>query len=291
VLGPHHAADQKSLFVQEFRVRDADPATARYLRHYVVDQQKVWYVEFESGRSDYVMREITGADPSRFHQPDPRELTLATDGRQIYLRGTTLPLQLGKDFRFLETTNLLSFVSDEQLHLFAFGLVWPDQNQVRDIGSWNRSTWISLPGPPALEGKGAYRLINGRWLIAEQGRSWRLIKDGVKQLTDFDTSSRYCVADGVLWYSSPRSETPPFEVGQASSDLRFLSHQYLINQGQVIYHGRPVMGADPASFEIVQKGIFRFSVDAMDTKWLYGQGVRVDVNDESGRERNRMPRR
>jgi len=291
VMGPDHAADLQSLYIKGFRVREADAATARYLpRHYVLDQHKVWYGEFESGQPNYVLRELKGTDPKRFQLPDPGNDTLATDGQRLFRGAQALPLTLGPDFRLLESQSLLAFVSDAQLHVLAYGLQWPDASAIREAGTAQRSAWLSLPGPPSLQGGGAWRLLNGRWLIAEQDRRWRLLREGVKRLTTFDESRWYAVANGVLWYAPPRWEVPAFEVGPAAADLRLLSPYYVVNNGLVIYHGRPVQGADPASFEIAPKGMFRFSVDAVDSQWLYGMGERVDTNDEAGRQRHRMPR-
>lgn len=291
VLGPDHAADRQALYIKAFRVREADAATARYLpRHYVLDRHKVWYGEFESGRSDYFLAELQGADPSRFHLPDPDKDTLGTDGRRLFLGQKTLPLTLGKDFRLLESKSLVAFVSDARLHVLAYGLQWPDASAVREAGTAQRSTWLSLPGSPSVQGNGPWRLLNGRWLIAQQDRRWRLLGDRVQRLTTFDESIWYAVADGMLWYAPPRHESPPFELGPASADLRLLSPYYLINNGQVIHHGKPVAGADPASFRIPPKGEFKLNIDAMDNQWLYDRGERLDTNDEAGRLRQRMPR-
>jgi hypothetical protein len=291
VLGPDHAADRHALFVKGFRVREADAATARYLpRHYVLDRHKVWYGEFESDRSQYVLRELPGADPARFHLPDPDRDTLGTDGQRLFLGQKVLPLTLGKDFRLLESKSLLAFVSDTRLHVLAYGLQWPDASAVREAGTAQRSTWLSLPGSPSVQGDGPWRLLNGRWLIVEQERRWRLLGDRVQRLTTFDESIWYAVADGALWYVPPRHETPAFEIGPAAADLRFLNPHHLINNGQVFHNGRPVAGADAASFQAAPERTFRFSVDALDKQWLYGRGERVDSNDEEGRRRHSMPR-
>lgn len=291
VLGPDHVADQNALYIKGFRVREVDAATARHLpRHYVLDRQKVWYGEFESGRSDYFLSDLQGADPARFHLPDPDQDTLGTDGQRLFLGKQTLPLALGKDFRLLESKSLLAFVSDARLHVLAYGLQWPDASAVREAGTVQRSTWLSLPGLPSVQGNGPWRLINGRWLIVQQDRRWRLLADRVQRLTTFDESIWYAVADGTLWYVPPRHEKPPFEVGPASADLRLLSPYYLINNGQVIHHGKPVAGADPSSFRIPPKGEFKLNIDAMDKQWLYDRGERVGTNDDAGRLRQRVPR-
>ena len=65
---------------------------------------------------------------------------------------------------------------------------------------------------------------------------------------------------------------------------------YVVNGARVFYKGRPVEGADPATFRAAPEGTFRFSVDAMDHQWLYGLGQRVERNDDAGRQRQRMPR-
>jgi len=291
VQGPDHATDRHSLYIKGFRVREADAATARYIpRHYVLDQHKVWYGEFETGRPNYFLKELKGADPKRFQLTDPDRDTLATDGQQLFMGSEALPLMLGKDFRLLESRSLLAFVSDARLHVLASGLPPSDASAFRAAGAEQRNALLSLPGQPSIQGRGAWRLLNGRWLIAEQERRWRLLRDGAKRLTTFDESRWYAVIDGVLWYAPPRWEVPTVEVGAAGADLRLLSPYYLINNGQVIHHGRPVQDADAASFQIAPKGVFRFSVDAMDSQWLYGMGERVDTNDEAGHQRQRMPR-
>lgn len=279
VLGPDHAADQKALYIKGFRVREVDAATARYLpRHYVLDRHKVWYGEFESGQADYFLSELQGADPARFHLPDPDHDTLGADGQRLFLGKRPLALALGKDFRLLESKSLLAFVSDARLHVLAYGLQWSDASAVREAGTAQRSTWLSLPGSPSVQGKGPWRLINGRWLIVQQDRRWRLLADRVQRLATFDESIWYAVADGTLWYAPLRFETRPFEVGPAAADLRLLSPYYLINNGQVIHHGKPITGADPASFRIPPEGEFKPGIDAMDKQWLYDRGERVDTN-------------
>ena len=291
VLGPDHAADRHALFVKGFRVREADAATARYLpRHYVLDRHKVWYGEFETDRSQYVLRELPGADPARFHLPDPERDTIATDGQKLYLGHRALALQLGPDFRLLETGGLLAFVSDGRLQVLAYGLDWPDPDTVREAGTAQRPTWLSLPGLASVQGQGAWRLLNGRWLLVQQDRSWRLVRDGVRRLTRVDNSHAYAVADGTIWYAPPRRDTPAFEVAPAAPDLRRVGTNYLVNNGQVFHNGRPVADADAASFQAAPERTFRFSVDALDKHWLYGRGERVDSNDEDGRRRHSMPR-
>jgi len=291
VQGPDHATDRQSLYIKGFRVREAEAATARYIpRHYVLDQHKVWYGEFDSRQPTYFLKELKGADPKRFQLTDPDRDTLATDGRQLFMGSEALPLTLGKDFRLLESHSLLAFVSEERLHVLASGLPPSDVSTFRSAGAEQRNALLSLPGQPSIEGRGAWRLLNGRWLIVEQERRWRLLRDGVKRLTTFDESRWYAVIDGVLWYAPPRREVSTVEVGPAGADLRLLSPHYVINTGQAIHHGRLVQGADAASFQIAPKGVFRLNVDAMDSQWLYDMGERVDTNDEAGRQRQRMPR-
>jgi hypothetical protein len=291
VLGPDHAADRESFYVKGYRIREADAASARHIpRHYVLDQNKVWYGEFETDRPNYYLKELTGADPKRFGLIDPDRDTLATDGQLLFMGSEALPLTLGKDFRLLESQSLLAFVSDARLHVLASGLPPSDLSAFRAAGAEQRNALLSLPGQPSMQGGGAWRLLNGRWLIAEQERRWRLLGGNVKRLTTFNESRWYAVADGVLWYASPRWELSAVEAGAAGADLRLLSAHYLVNNGQVIYQGRPVPGADAASFQIAPKGVFRFSIDAMDRQSLYGMGERVDANDDAGRQRHRMPR-
>lgn len=291
VLGPDHATDRHALFVRGFRVQEVDAASARYLpRYYVLDHQKVWYGEFEPDRGQYLLRELPGADPARFHLPDPERDTLATDGQRLFLGEEALPIALGSDFRLLETRRLIAFVSDAHLHVLAYGLSWPDAGTLRAAGTARRSTWLSLPGTPSVQGAGVWRLLNGRWLIVEQERRWRLLSDRVQRLTTFDQSPWYAVADGRLWYAPPRFEPAAFAVGPAGSDLRLLSPHYLINNGRVIHHGTPVAGADAASFQIAPPGMFRPGIDAMDSQWLYGRGERLDTNNDAGRQRQRPPR-
>jgi hypothetical protein len=292
VLGPDHAVDRQSLYVRGFRVREPDAATARYLpRHYVMDRHKVWYGEFETGQPRYVLRELVGAHPERFQLPVPNNDTLATDGTRLYLGQHSLPLRLGKDFRVLEgSAGLLALVSDARLHVRAQGLQWPDPSAVHAAGGPPGSTLLSLPGPPTLEGTGPWRLLNGRWLIVEQDRRWRLVRDDVKRLRTFPESIWHAVVDDSLWYAPVRSEDAPFEVGPAAADLQLHGPYYVVNGARVFYKGRPVEGADPATFRTAPEGMFRFSVDAMDQQWLYGLGQRVERNDDAGRQRQRMPR-
>ncbi len=240
------------------RIPGADAATFVALdEHHAKDRQRVWFADTYRDGKEYFMivhervDAIAGADPASFRVLGNN---YARDDARLYYEGNPFTVRDARTFALLDygfARDAVTGYYDRVEIADSEGATFAVQGA--HYAKDRRHVWFA---ETASDGGARRPYVRAVRLPGADAATFRVLE------------ARYAVDAGQAWYDDRA-------ISRNAAAFAFLAYDYAKDADTVFYRGRPVVGADAATFVPLVPPTD--TADARDAKGMYLQGERVPV--------------